>query len=184
MIVTVVSGSPRKMSRCRIVADLVAQRARALVDVVRVIDLARTPLHGCRDQGADRSAATAALGADICGSDALLLISPVFNGQTSSVLHGLFEVAPRSSLRWIPTGIVVVGGGPFGLATAHHQLLGLLSSHRALVNPEFVFAQAPEVDTQIGIDLDRRLASLAESTIALAACVGTMIHSARGRPVA
>lgn len=117
-------GSLREGSINRQLADAVAHHASEDVDVVQFDQLAVIPFYNeDRDNDADRHPAAAALRAAAEEADAVLVVSPEYNGTMPAVLKNAIDWLSRpfgaSALNGKPTAVIGSAFGQYGGVWAH-----------------------------------------------------------------
>lgn len=119
-----ISGSTRKTSQSGKVARHLAERIAALEPGAEatVVDLATTPIESWHEglwAGEPTTAAWQATSATLAAADALVLVSPEWNGMVPPALLNIFLMASRGELAHKPAMIVAVSaavGGAYPVA--------------------------------------------------------------------
>lgn len=146
-ILTVVSGGLRSPSSTRLLADQLASAAatslaEAGVPVeVRVIEL-REHAHAITDAlltGFPTGALKDAL-ADVTGADALVVVSPTFQGSYSGLFKSFLDLVEAGMLRGVPVVLAATGGTERHSLVIEHALRPLLTYLGALTVPTGVYA--------------------------------------------
>lgn len=124
-VYAILSGSTRKKSQSGKVARFVASRLAELAPgaVVELVDLATTPIEswheGLWEPGAQASPAWQATSATLSAADALIVVSPEWNGMVPPALLNIFLMATKGELAHKPAMIVGVSaavGGAYPVA--------------------------------------------------------------------
>jgi FMN reductase len=146
-ILTVVSGGLRSPSSTRLLADQLASAAatslaEAGVPVeIRVVEL-REHAHAITDAlltGFPTGALKDAL-ADVTGADALVVVSPTFQGSYSGLFKSFLDLIEAGTLRGVPVMLAATGGTERHSLVIEHALRPLLTYLGALTVPTGVYA--------------------------------------------
>jgi NAD(P)H-dependent FMN reductase len=137
--VTILLGSLRAGSNSARVAGLVAAACTAAGAAVAVVDPRTLGLHLPGDPAfaAENAALAAGLRARVVASDAVLLVTPEYDGSYSAVLKILIEhLGYPSALHGKPVALLGVASGTIGALKALEHLRGVCLHVGALVMPE------------------------------------------------
>jgi FMN reductase len=146
-MLVVVSGGLRTPSSTRLLADQLAAAARAaLVDAgvtvaVRPVEL-REHAHAITDAlltGFPTGALRDAL-ADVTAADALIVVSPTFQGSYSGLFKSFMDLIEAGTLRGVPVVLAATGGTERHSLVIEHALRPLLTYLGALTMPTGVYA--------------------------------------------
>lgn len=158
----VVAAGLRTPSSTRLLADRLSAAARrafasrglqAQVTTVELREHARD-LTGALLTGAQTPALDGLLG-EVGSADALVLVTPIYNGAYTGMVKDLADLLPEESLAGVPVLIAATGGTPRHALALDHTLRPLLGHLHAVVVPTAVFAAtedfgAPAVDAAPG----------------------------------
>jgi FMN reductase len=146
-ILTIVSGGLRSPSTTRLLADQIAATANAaLVDTgarveVRHVEL-REHAHAISDAlltGFPTGALRDAL-ADVTGADALVVVTPTFQGSYSGLFKSFMDLVEAGTLRGVPVVLAATGGTERHSLVIEHALRPMFSYLGALTVPTGVYA--------------------------------------------
>lgn len=146
-VLTVVSGGLRTPSSTRLLADQLAAAARtALADEVSTVDVrhveVREHAHAIADAlltGFPTGALRDAL-ADVTGADALVVVTPVFQGSYSGLFKSFMDLVEAGTLRGVPVVLAATGGTERHSLVIEHALRPMFSYLGALTVPTGVYA--------------------------------------------
>ena len=146
-LLTVVSGGLRSPSSTRLLADQLATASEAALAEagvtvrVRVIEL-RELAHAITDAlltgfptGPLREAV-----ADVAGADALVVVTPTFQGSYSGLFKSFLDLVEAGTLRGVPVVLAATGGTERHSLVIEHALRPLLTYLGALTVPTGVYA--------------------------------------------
>lgn len=146
-ILTVVSGGLRTPSSTRLLADQLAAAARtALADAgvtveVRHVEV-REHAHAITDAlltGFPTGALRDSL-ADVTGADALIVVTPVFQGSYSGLFKSFIDLVDAGTVRGVPVVLAATGGTERHSLVIEHALRPMFSYLGALTVPTGVYA--------------------------------------------
>ena len=184
-ILTVVSGGLRSPSSTRLLADQLTAAARAaLLDAgvavdVHVIEL-REHAHAITDAlltGFPAGALRDAL-ADVTGADALVVVSPTFQGSYSGLFKSFLDLIDAGTLRGVPVVLAATGGTERHSLVIEHALRPLLSYLGALTVPTGVYASTADFGGEGSAALADRISRAARELAGLVA--GSPVRAAPG----
>ena len=169
---TVISGGLRSPSSTRLLADQLGDAARAAIEgrgdtvEVRVVDL-REHAHPITDAlltGFPTGALREGL-ADVTSADALVAVTPTFQGSYSGLFKSFLDLVDAGSLRGVPVLLAATGGTERHSLVIEHALRPLFSYLGALTVPTGVYAATAdfggEGSAPLAARLDRAAAELA-----------------------
>ena len=143
-------GSVRAASVNRQIAELAAENAPGGVSVTAYEGLGDVPFYNEDIDGADAPAAAAKLREAVASADAVLAVTPEYNGSIPAVMKNAIDWLSRpygdSVLAGKPLAVIGAAGGRYGGVWAHDE-----------TRKSFGFASAQVVD---GITLSLPLSSL------------------------
>jgi len=175
-ILTVVSGGLRSPSSTRLLADQLAAAARsALVDAgvpvqVRVVEL-REHAHAIADAlltGFPTGPLRDAL-ADVTTADALIVVSPTFQGSYSGLFKSFMDLVEAGTLRGVPVVLAATGGTERHSLVIEHALRPMFSYLGALTVPTGVYAATSDFGGAGSAALADRIGRAAHELAALVA---------------
>jgi len=181
---TVISGGLRSPSSTRLLADQLADAARAAIEAggdrvdLRVVDL-REHAHPITDAlltGFPTGSLRDAL-EDVTGADALVAVTPTFQGSYSGLFKSFLDLVEAGRLRGVPVLLGATGGTERHSLVIEHALRPLFSYLGALTVPTGVYAATADFGGEGSAPLAARVDRAAAELAALLA--GT-----RGRPAA
>ena len=173
---TGVSGGLRSPSSTRLLADLLAEAARtALADggvpvVVRVVEL-REHAHAIADAlltGFPAGPLKDAL-ADVTTADALIVVSPTFQGSYSGLFKSFLDLVEAGTLRGVPVVLAATGGTERHSLVIEHALRPLLTYLGALTVPTGVYAATADFGGEGSAPLAARIRRAATELAGLVA---------------
>ena len=169
---TVISGGLRSPSSTRLLADQLGEAARAAIGArgdsvdVRVVDL-REHAHQVIDAlltGFPTGSLRDAL-ADVTGADALVAVTPTFQGSYSGLFKSFLDLVEAGSLRGVPVLLAATGGTERHSLVIEHALRPLFSYLGALTVPTGVYAATADFggagSAPLAARVDRAAAELA-----------------------
>jgi FMN reductase len=169
---TVISGGLRSPSSTRLLADQLGEAARAAIEGrgdtldVRVVDL-REHAHPITDAlltGFPTGTLRAAL-ADVTTADALIAVTPTFQGSYSGLFKSFVDLVEAGTLRGVPVLLAATGGTERHSLVIEHALRPLFSYLGALTVPTGVYAATAdfggEGSAPLGARVDRAASELA-----------------------
>lgn len=175
-ILTVVSGGLRSPSSTRLLADqLAAAAGTALAEAgapaeIRVVEL-REHAHAITDAlltGFPTGPLKDAL-ADVTGADALIVVSPTFQGSYSGLFKSFFDLVEAGTLRGVPVVLAATGGTERHSLVTEHALRPLLTYLGALTVPTAVYAATADFGGEGSAALADRIRRAASELAALVA---------------
>jgi FMN reductase len=167
-IVTVVSGGLRAPSSTRLLADQLAEAARrALEDAGDTVELRHVELrehaHAITDAmltGFPTGALRDAL-ADVTGADALVAVSPTFQGSYGGLFKSFMDLVEAGTLRGVPVLLAATGGTERHSLVIEHALRPLFSYLGAPTVPTGVYAATADFGGEGAPALAERIARAA-----------------------
>ena len=188
---TVISGGLRSPSSTRLLADQLGDAARAAIEAggddvdLRIVDL-REHAHAITDAlltGFPTGALRDAL-ADVTGADALVAVTPTFQGSYSGLFKSFLDLVEAGTLRGVPVLLAATGGTERHSLVIEHALRPLFSYLGALTVPTGVYAATADFGGEGSAPLAARVdRAAAELAALLAGGPGRPAAEARGRPV-
>ncbi|HMM62588.1 MAG: FMN reductase [Mesorhizobium sp.] len=144
--IVALSGSTRRPSRSRSLAEAVAQAAAERIEVVvKSYDLIDAgPGLGAAFTREELSPEALAIIEDIENADALIAVSPVYKGSYAGLFKHLFDFVSPESLAGKPVVVGATGGGHRHSLVVEHQLRPLFGFFSALTVPTSVYASDHE----------------------------------------
>jgi FMN reductase len=200
---TVISGGLRSPSSTRLLADQLGDASRAAIEgggdtvEVRVVDL-REHAHPITDAlltGFPTGALRDAL-ADVTSADALIAVTPTFQGSYSGLFKSFLDLVEAGTLRGVPVLLAATGGTERHSLVIEHALRPLFSYLGALTVPTGIYAATAdfggEGSAPLAARVDRAAAELAgllagrasrvPTTPALTAFADLLATASRGEP--
>ncbi|GGJ94311.1 FMN reductase [Pilimelia anulata] len=164
MRILAISGSTRRESLNTRLAHLVGT-VRDADEVTVVADLHRLPYYDGDVEAAGTPAPVAELRAAVAAADAVVFVSPEYNGATPGVLANAVDWLSRpygeSTLRGKPTLVLSASVTPYGGSRAATRLREVLTEIGAVVSPEHLAVAAAHerltTDTALTTDLSTTL---------------------------
>lgn len=175
-VLTVVTAGLRTPSSTRLLADRLAQasgdalrRSGPDVDVeVRVVEV-RDHAHAVADAlltGFPTGALRSAL-ADVAEADALVVVSPTFQGSYSGLFKSFVDLVEPGVLRGTPVLLAATGGSERHSLVVEHALRPLFAYLGAVGVPTGVYAATADFGGDGSAALDERIARAAGELAAL-----------------
>lgn len=182
MKIALILGSARIGRQSHKVAHLLSQTFNGYQDVEsRILDLADYQLPMMEERYGihpDPPAEVLRMARDLEGVDALVLLTPEYNGSYSGILKNAVEYFAR---HWAgkPIGTVTTSSGKFGGISASHQVQHLILSIGAYPMPlklvvPFVQDTLDESLEHVAPDVQKQTEQFAERFIAFAAAISQM----------
>jgi FMN reductase len=173
-VLTVVSGGLRTPSSTRLLADQLAAAARAaLADAGATVDVRGVELrehaHAIADAlltGFPTGALRDAL-ADVTGADALVVVTPVFQGSYGGLFKSFMDLVEAGTLRGVPVLLAATGGTERHSLVIEHALRPLFSYLGALTVPTGVYAATADFGGEGSAALADRIRRAAQDLAAL-----------------
>lgn len=167
MDLLVISGSTRAGSFNTRLAQLVGElRAGDAVTVVR--DLAKLPFYDGDVEAAGLPPTVADLRSAVAVADAVIVVTPEYNGTLPGVLGNavdwLSRPPGRSVLRGKPVLVLSASPGRFGAVRAAQQLRTVLTRIGALVTPSGL--SVATAHQRLGVDVDSQVAAQLSDVLA------------------
>jgi FMN reductase len=157
VVLTVVSGGLRTPSSTRLLADQLASAAGAALAEAgagATVDLRQVELrehaHAIADAlltGFPTGALADALG-DVTGADALVVVTPTFQGSYSGLFKSFLDLVEAGTLRGVPVLLAATGGTERHSLVIEHALRPLFSYLGALTVPTGVYAATADFGGQ------------------------------------
>jgi FMN reductase len=176
-ILAVVSGGLRTPSSTRLLADQLATATRsAMIEPGVTVDVRRVELREHAHAIADAlltGFATGALGdalADLTGADAIVVVTPTFQGSYSGLFKSFMDLVEAGTLRGVPVLLAATGGTERHSLVIEHALRPLFSYLGALTVPTGVYAATADFGGEGSAALAGRIERAARE---LAGLVGT-----------
>lgn len=168
MRITAISSGLGQPSSTRLLTDRLAAGLRqagaeAQIDVVEVREYAHDLINA--EFTGMRSAALSAVLDQVISSDALIVVTPVFNAHPAGLFQIFFEVLEEDALAGMPVLIGATGGTARHSLVLDHALVPLFHYLHALVAPVSVFAATEDWGSAAG--LDARIRRAAEAFLPL-----------------
>lgn len=140
------TGSTRRPSKSRALAETIGKNVRAQVDVdVDYFDVADAgPGLGAAFSRHQLTPEAAAIVEAVEHADALIAITPVYKGSYTGLFKHLFDFVDPDALANVPVLIGATGGGHRHALIVEHQLRPLFGFFSALVVPTSVYASDHE----------------------------------------
>ena len=146
-VLTVVSGGLRTPSSTRLLADQLATASQAALAAAGVaVDLRHVELREHAHAIADALLAGFPTGAlrdalaDVTGADALVVVSPTFQGSYSGLFKSFLDLVEAGSIRGVPVVLAATGGTERHSLVIEHALRPLLTYLGAVTVPTGVYA--------------------------------------------
>lgn len=144
--VVAISGSTRRPSKSRTLAEAIGSSVRAQLDAdVQVFDVFDAgPGLGAAFNRRDLTPEAAAIVDAIEQADAVIAVSPVYKGSYTGLFKHLFDFVDQNALANKPVVVGATGGGHRHALIVEHQLRPLFGFFSALVVPTAVYASDHE----------------------------------------
>ncbi len=154
MRIEIISGSPRTASVTRRVAlylkNWIAQNTEHEVDLTELKDWNVPPVQSVWVSPEKAPLEFRALAERIFNADAIILVSPEYNGSYSPALKNLLDHFPKQHHK--PFGLVTASPGALGGIRASQQLLQLVPALFGVASPYLLIV--PAVDKKFSPDGD------------------------------
>lgn len=175
MKILVISGSPRKRSYTRALANHAYEYAKGKYKDAHLIDLGLTKIENFRgfDEGYDETTVKAVELLE--GSDVIIICTPVYNGVFSSAVKNLFEFVDYKALEGKCAGFALMSGGTISFLQVQGQLIAMMNYFRVLSNPRAVFVSTDSFDSEYNLTSDGtmvRLKRLVDETVSVKKRIG------------
>ena len=146
-VLTIVSGGLRSPSTTRLLADQLATAAHAaLVDAGAAVEVRHVELREHAHQVTDALLTGFPTGAlrdalaDVTGADALVVVTPTFQGSYSGLFKSFMDLVEAGTLRGMPVVLAATGGTERHSLVIEHALRPMFSYLGALTVPTGVYA--------------------------------------------
>jgi NAD(P)H-dependent FMN reductase len=154
MRIEIISGSPRENSVTRRVAlhlkNQISQQTTHEVDIIDMKDWNIPPMQTVWVSSEKTPAPFKPLAERVFNADAIILLTPEYNGSYSPALKNLLDHFPKQHHKAF--GIVTASPGAFGGMRASQQLLLLVPALFGIVSPYLLIV--PGVDKKFSPDGD------------------------------
>ena len=170
MKVVVVSGSPRKNAKTRLVMKYVFEYTKTKNVDVKFIDLSEGQIECFRGPEEEYNEKTIEAANELMNAGVWLIGSPIYNSFFSSALKNLFEYVNYKKTEGKIAGVTIVAAGNIGFIDVQTLITQLLSYFRIITNPKAVFLTTEEL-TENGFSNEEsknRLKEMVDSTLEIA----------------
>ena len=170
MKVVVVSGSPRKNAKTKLVMKYVFEYTKTKNVDVKFIDLSEGQIECFRGPEEEYNDETIEAANELMNADVWLIGSPIYNSFFSSALKNLFEYVNYKKTEGKIAGITIVAAGNIGFIDVQTLITQLLSYFRIITNPKAVFLTTEEI-TENGFSNEEsknRLKEMVDGTLEIA----------------
>ena len=170
MKVVVVSGSPRKNARTKLVMKYVFEYTKTKNVDVKFIDLSEGQIECFRGPEEQYNEETTKAADYLMNADVWLIGSPIYNSFFSSALKNLFEYVNYKKTEGKIAGITIIAAGNIGFINVQTLITQLLSYFRIITNPKAVFLTTKSI-TENGFSDEEakdRLRDMVDNTLDIA----------------
>ena len=170
MKVVVVSGSPRKNAKTRLVMKYVFEYTKTKNVDVKFIDLSKGQIECFRGPEEEYNEETIEAANELMNADVWLIGSPIYNSFFSSALKNLFEYVNYKKTEGKIAGVTIVAAGNIGFIDVQTLITQLLSYFRIITNPKAVFLTTEELTVNgfSNEESKNRLKEMVDSTLEIA----------------
>lgn len=148
---TLISGSPRKDSLTHRVALHLEQQLRQWsvnTTIIRMAEIDAAPVHRVWEDPSQAPAPLQAAATAVFEADALLLLTPEYNGSYSPALKNFLDYFPKQSRKAM--AIATASPGLLGGMRAAQQLLLLAPALFGIASPHLLIV--PQVDKKFDVE--------------------------------
>lgn len=153
MIITLLSGSPRKNSLTQRAALFLQKELQAKGHIVHLIDMRETQLNFVQSvwtKHEDVPEAYKAISSAMREAQAIVLVSPEYNGSYSPAMKNLMDHFPKDTYMHKAMGIVTASTGAFGGMRAAQQMQQLICAFFGIPSPHMMVV--PDVEHKFDAD--------------------------------
>ncbi len=173
MKLLIISGSPRKNSHSRALANIALEYAKEKFKdknaEIEFLDLYENPMQSFKGFGEEYDKKTQKAIQALKSCDSCIISTPVYNASYSGAVKNLFEHSNYKALRGMIASFILNAGGKISFENVHTQLNSLMNYFSVFSNPKAVYV-SPENFKEGRVELKDdtikdRIEELIESTI-------------------
>jgi len=167
MKILIISGSPRKQSYTRVLANLAYEYAKTKYEV-NLLDLGLSPIENFKGFEEKYNEYTKKTVKSLESYDVFIICSPIYNGVFSSIIKNLFEHADYETLAGKTAGFILMSGGKISYLQVQGQLTALMAYFEVKSNPKGVFVSTDSFDDNLKLtdkEIEKRVQEVVDETV-------------------